>query len=214
VGLYFPIIRRFIGKHLLTSLPGIAIRAGLLLISYSLSAQSSDIVLLKKIYISHPTKLDGTFRLITATAPAVWIIIPFSEITVGIDTRNEGLKIAGFISVTSLISAAVLQYELKHIVRRKRPFNVSADINPKEENVNASNFSFPSGHTAESFALATSLSLEFPKWYIIAPSFLWASDVAYSRMFLGVHYPTDILGGIVIGVGSSLLCHIAFRGVK
>jgi membrane-associated phospholipid phosphatase len=177
-------------------------------------AQTRDLDLLKKIYIDHPTKLDGTFRLISKTSPSVWIITPCSEIIAGMFTRNEGLKNTGFISLVSLVTAGTLHDEMKLIFKRKRPFIASPDITPKEDKIDVSNFSFPSGHTAESFAIATSLSLEFPKWYVIAPSFLWASSVAYSRMFLGLHYPTDILGGMVIGVGSSLLCHIAFKGVK
>ena len=53
--------------------------------------------------------------------------------------------------------------------------------------------------------MATSLTLATKKWYVALPAYLWASGVAYSRMYLGVHYPSDLLGGIVIGVGTSLL---------
>jgi undecaprenyl-diphosphatase len=53
--------------------------------------------------------------------------------------------------------------------------------------------------------MATSLSLATKKWYVAVPAYLWASGVAYSRMYLGVHYPSDLLGGIVIGIGTSFL---------
>ena len=68
--------------------------------------------------------------------------------------------------------------------------------------------SFPSGHTSGAFASATSVSLAYPKWYIIAPSFAWAGSVAYSRMHLGVHYPSDVLAGAIIGSGSA---YISFK---
>jgi undecaprenyl-diphosphatase len=64
-------------------------------------------------------------------------------------------------------------------------------------------YSFPSGHTSSSFSAVTALSRAYPKWYVIAPSFLWAASVGYSRMYLGVHYPTDVTAGAVLGVGTS-----------
>ncbi len=66
---------------------------------------------------------------------------------------------------------------------------------------------FPSGHTSLAFAIATSLSLKYPKWYVIAPSYVWACSVGYSRMNLGVHYPSDVLAGAVLGAGSAFLTY-------
>jgi membrane-associated phospholipid phosphatase len=74
--------------------------------------------------------------------------------------------------------------------------------------------SFPSGHTSDAFATATSLSIAFPKWYVIAPSFLWACSVGYSRMDLGVHYPSDVMAGAIIGAGSAYLCYKANRWIQ
>ena len=66
----------------------------------------------------------------------------------------------------------------------------------------------PSGHAALSFALVTSWSLSHPRWYVIAPGAVWASSVAVSRVWLGVHYPTDILAGAAIGAGVALLVYL------
>ena len=69
--------------------------------------------------------------------------------------------------------------------------------------------SFPSGHTATSFAGATALSLLYPRG---TPAFfLLAAAIAYSRLYVGVHFPLDILGGIVIGVATALLLLAAAR---
>jgi membrane-associated phospholipid phosphatase len=65
--------------------------------------------------------------------------------------------------------------------------------------------SFPSGHASLSAALATSWSLSHPRWYVIGPGALWATGVALSRVHLGVHYPSDILAGIILGVGVAVL---------
>lgn len=89
---------------------------------------------------------------------------------------------------------------MKYGFNRKRPFVTYPDLITKKSE--AGSPSFPSGHTSQAFATATSLSLAYPKWYVIAPSLLWAGAVGYSRMELGVHYPSDVLVGALIGIGS------------
>lgn len=66
---------------------------------------------------------------------------------------------------------------------------------------------FPSGHAAVSAALATSWSLTHPRWYVVGPSATWAAGVALSRLYLGVHYPSDVLVGTVLGAGLAALLH-------
>jgi undecaprenyl-diphosphatase len=94
---------------------------------------------------------------------------------------------------------------MKYTFNRNRPFITYPDITKKSA---AGSPSFPSGHTSSSFALATSLSLTYPKWYVIASSYTWAGTVAFSRMELGVHYPSDILAGAFVGAGCAWLTHV------
>jgi membrane-associated phospholipid phosphatase len=69
--------------------------------------------------------------------------------------------------------------------------------------------SFPSGHTATSFAGATALSLLYPRG---TPAFfLLAAAIAYSRLYVGVHFPLDVAGGVVIGAATALLLLAAAR---
>jgi membrane-associated phospholipid phosphatase len=103
----------------------------------------------------------------------------------------------------SLAASGLITLGLKYTVNRKRPFVTYPDQVVKK--TSAGSYSFPSGHTSSAFATATALSLAYPKWYVIAPSFLWAGAVGYSRMELGVHYPTDVLAGALIGAASSFL---------
>jgi Membrane-associated phospholipid phosphatase len=102
--------------------------------------------------------------------------------------------------VTAIASAlnAGITNALKYSINSDRPFVTYPDIVKKSK---AGSPSFPSGHTSSAFATATSVSLLYPKWYIIAPSYLYAGTVAYSRMDLGVHYPSDVLAGALIGSG-------------
>jgi undecaprenyl-diphosphatase len=89
---------------------------------------------------------------------------------------------------------------VKKGVKRHRPFECIAGIDwricPSDE------FSFPSGHTAAAFVMATLISYFFP--IIALPAITWALAVGFSRVYLGVHYPSDILAGLILGVFSAL----------
>ena len=100
---------------------------------------------------------------------------------------------------TTVIEAVGVTYGLKYAFDRERPYVKYPDkIHPIEPEDSPS---FPSGHTAATFSLATSLSITYPKWYVIAPSAVWACGVGMARMNQGVHYPSDVLTGAAIGVG-------------
>ena len=84
----------------------------------------------------------------------------------------------------------------KLIVQRHRPFETQ--LGP-----HSSTHSFPSGHSATSFACATVLSMFAPRWRV--PFFVLAALIALSRVYNGMHYPTDVLAGSVLGVLTALL---------
>lgn len=112
------------------------------------------------------------------------------------------LKEAIFIG-TSVIEAVGLTYGMKYAFDRQRPYEKYPDkIHPIDAEDSPS---FPSGHTAAAFSLATSLSITYPKWYVIAPSAAWACGVGLARINQGVHYPSDVLTGAAIGVGCAFV---------
>ena len=104
---------------------------------------------------------------------------------------------------TTVIEAVGVTYALKYGFDRRRPYvKYPGRIHPIEAEDSPS---FPSGHTAAAFSLAASLSITYPKWYVIAPSAIWACGVGFARINQGVHYPTDVLTGAAIGVGCAFV---------
>ncbi|MES2397263.1 MAG: phosphatase PAP2 family protein [Bacteroidota bacterium] len=172
-------------------------------LNVTISAQNVDIDILKSINLNRNKKLDNTFIALSNSVVPVSIAVPLTVIGMGLVKHDSCLKNKGIVIGASLAIAAGITTGLKYTVKRERPFITYPAI---DKAMNAGSPSFPSGHTSDAFATATSLSLAFPKWYIIASSFVWAGSVGYSRMDLGVHYPSDVLAGAAIGAGTSYLC--------
>jgi membrane-associated phospholipid phosphatase len=167
-------------------------------------AQNADIDLLKSINIGRNQSLDKTFIFISDADAPIALATPLSVLAVGFAKNDKALKIKGLEMTVSLVVTVGLELSMKKIINRERPFLTYQVI---QNVVQEDNASFPSGHTSVAFATATSLSLQFPKWYVIVPSYTYAAAVGYSRLHLGVHYPTDVLGGAIVGAGSAILCH-------
>ncbi|NFN87406.1 phosphatase PAP2 family protein [Clostridium sporogenes] len=106
----------------------------------------------------------------------------------------------GVLCIASLfLSSLIGEVLLKNLVQRGRPFTAVEGINllikaPKS-------FSFPSGHTASSFAVATVVGRKIEKFKL--PIYILAIAIAFSRLYLYVHYPSDVLVGALIGVISA-----------
>lgn len=90
---------------------------------------------------------------------------------------------------------------LKNSIKRRRPDDVLAEfvafLIPSDK------FSFPSGHTAAAFVMATLVSFYYPSFLLLAYSL--ASVIGFSRVLLGVHFPTDLVAGAVLGASSAMV---------
>ena len=173
------------------------------IVVFSLSAQNWDINTLHEI-----NSWDGKFirnynKIISRSEPYVVLGIPVAmAVAAWVKHDKQLLKDAVYVG-TSVAGTFVVTYGLKYLVDRARPYDRYPDrVHPYSYE---SSPSFPSSHTSTAFALATSLCIKYPKWYVIAPSALWACSVGVSRMNEGVHYPTDVLAGAAIGINKPSL---------
>lgn len=170
--------------------------------SISTSAQNADINLLRTLNLERNTKLDQTFIILTHSDGPISLALPATLLTIGLIKNDSLLKQNALMITGSLVASSIVMVGMKWGIRRDRPFITYPEL---ENLVPAGSPSFPSGHTSMAFSTATSLTIAYPKWYVYVPVFLWAGSVSYSRMHLGVHYPSDVFVGAIVGSGSAFL---------
>jgi membrane-associated phospholipid phosphatase len=167
-------------------------------------AQNLDIDWLQATNVHRNQRLDPAFSAITTYASVVSMLCPSGVFGVGFITKDSLLRRKGLYIAGSMAISAVTTLALKYSINRDRPFKTYPFI---DQQTDAESPSFPSGHTSNAFATATAMAFAFPKWYVVAPAYAWAGAVGYSRMHLGVHYPSDVLVGAAVGAGSAWLGH-------
>lgn len=167
-------------------------------------SQNWDINTLRDININRNKSFDGTFKFISKTTSPIAFGVPAILFAVGYLQKDSVTKHKAIYIGTTVIISAIITQASKRIIKRDRPFVTYPYIENLEDETN---YSMPSGHTSGAFAFATSVSVAYPKWYIIAPSFAWAGAVGYSRMHLGVHYPSDVIVGALVGSSSAYLSY-------
>lgn len=185
-----------------------------------LYTQNADINALRAINGSLPG-MKPVSRFMTESAKPVSLAVP---VLIGsyslLKGDSELLKDAFYIAFASGVNLG-LTLSMKELIARPRPYDTYPGMLDYYQL--QTDFSMPSGHTSGAFATATALSIKYPEWYVIAPAFLWAGAVGFSRMHLGVHYPSDVVAGAVLGAGSAWLSwkvnewlweHYDIRGFK
>lgn len=166
-------------------------------------SQSLDMKILKPINAADP----ATQRYWINTSNSAYYVAPtftVGSLGYGLLFKDKTAIHNGVESALSVGISLALSGGIKTLVNRPRPYQSHPEINTLSY---SDGKSFPSGHTTLAFATATSIALEYKKWYITVPMFAWATSVGYSRMRLGRHYPSDVAAGAIIGIGSGYLSH-------
>lgn len=161
--------------------------------------------------------MNGFWKAITSLGDRGWFWIGLTLVMIVIGflfqkrsaifykIRQTGIAAA----ISMSIGAIVTNLCLKNWVARPRPYDAVQQIAPLLGR--QVDYSFPSGHTCAAFACALIIYRMLPKRYGI-PALVLATLIAFSRMYLGVHYPTDILGGFLVALASSYLAYHLVEG--
>lgn len=120
--------------------------------------------------------------------------------------KKQNIKKIAFLCLFSLLAAGLVAFILKALVYEPRPF-ITLD-NVRLLVVENDPASFPSGHTTSTFAVVSLLVFKFRNnlWRVIL--ILFAITIGFSRIYVGVHYPFDVLVGMIIGI---VMAYLTYR---
>ncbi|MGM0396066.1 MAG: phosphatase PAP2 family protein [Bacillota bacterium] len=113
-------------------------------------------------------------------------------------------KLLGLEAILALFFGQIFVQSLKKLMSRERPYKILEQLNTF--GIDLRDYSFPSGHTTASFSLATTIAVNMPRFTLFV--FLLALLIGISRIYLGVHYPTDVAAGIILGCFASIIIHL------
>ena len=164
--------------------------------------QEFDRELLQRVSYNRSAALDLCVESVSLVSP---IIEYGAAVELGVSgylSDDEDALDIGIVSLSSLLATNVFCVALKYTVNRERPHLGKSGYHPRLLNIRLTP-SFPSGHTASSFAFATALSSEYPEFQILL--FGYAVISGFSQVYVGNHYPLDVLAGAILGYGISTM---------
>ena len=151
--------------------------------------------------------LDAPLKLLTTLGNAGILWIALSAVMLCFPkTRRAGLLALAAMGICYLFNDVLI----KGLAARPRPFVTVPELWPMV--APPGSWSFPSGHTCSSFAAAGIWLRTLERGWMKAAALILAALMGFSRLFVGVHYPSDVLAGMCVGLLGSQLIYWAYRG--
>ncbi len=170
--------------------------------------ENLDVKIFRSINSNRSDFKDKFFSLTDKTVFPAAVVVPLTFYIFSHSNNNMYDENSSILLGASEFTSLGLTLAIKNIVKRKRPFVTLNNVYSSEKNSPTDDYSFPSSHTSTVFSMATALTLRYnDKPVLIAGMYTYALLVSYGRVYLGVHYPTDILAGAIVGAGSSILIY-------
>jgi undecaprenyl-diphosphatase len=181
-------------------------------------SRAFDRAVLLWIHTTFPDRLDGTMRIVTALGD-YWVVLPLLAVAVTF-FYLQGWRLSAMLLLVSTAGSAVLTTVLKSVFERARPEFVDSGYH-------ASFYSFPSGHATVAVGFYGMLTLvlayrlrKTARWAVAVSGLLVVILIGFSRLYLGVHYPTDIVAGYLaalhwlVCVGAVYAVWLSVRGLR
>lgn len=163
----------------------------------------------------HDMFQDAFWWMVTAKWSSLLLVLALAWILLH-QNRRHALLVLAMLVLSILVADQVSSGLIKHLVERLRPTH-DPSLESMVHVINGYRgglYGFVSSHAANSFAIATLLALLMRHRVVTLSMFTWALLQCYSRVYLGVHYPGDILGGIIVGVLAGWLVWQLMRWIE
>ena len=164
-----------------------------------------DVNLFRSINKNRSKFKDAVLPIVDRSGPPMGLVYPITSIVYGRSSKNYYDENSGYLLGIAEGLNFCLTFGTKYIVKRKRPYAGLKNVYHKEIQ-RTDPYSFPSGHTSIPFTIAALYNMRYPKYpQIYVPMYVYSLIVAYGRPYFGMHYPSDLLGGMVVGAGSAAI---------
>lgn len=185
---------------------GVAALAGVMVASWDgdvRAARRTDAGVLPYDALRRPAELGRWYGASDTHAVAALAAAVGSLGAVGLVRRDTYLFGTAALAAESVAFAVAVTGVVKVAAGRDRPLADKGphSFHPFSAGANGTGFSLPSGHTAAAFALATTLSRRYPRWWVVLPAYTVAAGIAAQRVDAGAHWASDTVVGAAIGYG-------------